>query len=250
LLVCIAATLYWTQTRRGLGYLLGSIALVLQGTALGLTFFRAAWIAAAVVVVVLLSRRGQHARTVFIVVYAVAISLLAFTSLQHNRQFATRVHNTSNLDARLGAYRQSLEIFRTKPIYGVGVTQYPRAASSLPSTKVNGVESVPYPHDSYLSVLAEQGILGLAPFVAASLAVWYALRRFRRRMSSGHDQIFVAGLGGAAVAYLLMSLPLDMSLYSSSNAFFALFLGAACGRYEDIVRGSRVSTPELPHDAK
>jgi O-antigen ligase/polysaccharide polymerase Wzy-like membrane protein len=246
LLICIAATLYWIQARRGLGYVLGAIALLLQGTALGLTFFRAAWIAAAVVVVVLLSRRGQHARTVFIVVYALAISLLAFTSLERNRQFATRAHNTSNLDARLGAYRQSLEIFRMKPIYGVGVTQYPNVASSLPSTKVNGIESVPYPHDSYLSVLAEQGILGLAPFVAASLAVWYALRRFRRRMSRDHDRIFAAGVVGAASAYLLMSLPLDMSLYGPSNAFFALFLGAACGRYEAIVRDSRDSTQEFP----
>ena len=245
LLICLAATLYWVQVRRRHAYFLGGSALLLEGTALGLTFFRAAWIGAAVVLVVLLTRRRRYARTMLIIVYAVAIGLLGFTQLQHNRQFAARAHNTRNFDARLASYKQSLEIFRKKPYYGVGVDQYPNIASRLPETKVNGVASVPYPHDSYLGVLAEQGILGVAPLIAATLAVWYALRRFKRRMRSFHDEILATAVRGAAIAYLLMSLPLDMFSYGPSNAFFALFLGAAAGRFEALGPPSRVLTPEF-----
>jgi O-antigen ligase len=245
LLICLAATLYWVQVRRPRPLVLGGSALLLEATALGFTFFRAAWIAAVVVVVVLLSRPGRYARTLLIVTYAVAIGLLAFTQLQHNRQFAERAHNTRNVDARLAAYKQAFEIFRMRPYYGVGVDQYPNVASTLPATTVNGVASVPYPHDSYLGVLAEQGILGVAPLIAATFAVWYALRKFRRRMRSPRDQLLVTGVRGAAIAYLLMSLPLEMFSSGPSNAFFALFLGAACGRFEAIRQASRTSDAEV-----
>jgi O-antigen ligase len=236
LLICIAATLYWIQVRRPRPYLLGGLALLLETTALSLTFFRAAWIAGAVVLVVLLSRPGRHARTLFIVMYATAFALLAFVQLQGDRQFATRVNNTRNIDARFAAYQQGIQIFKREPIYGVGIDQYPIVAATLPETTVNGVASVPNPHDSYLGVLAEQGVLGAAPLLAATGAVWFALRRFRRRMTSRDDVVLLVAVRGCAIAYLLLSLPLYMFPYSPPNCFLALVLGAAVGRFEALRR--------------
>jgi O-antigen ligase len=237
LLICIAATSYWMQARRA--YLLGGCALVIEFAALALTFFRTAWIAGVVVFVVTLMRPRRHARTFFIVLYTIAIGLLAFTQLEQNRQFAARANNTENVDARLGAYKQALEIFNMSPYYGVGVDQYSNVAVKLPEARVNGVASVPYPHNSYLAVLAEQGLFGIAPLLAATAAVWYALRRFKRRMTRSEDVLLVTGASAAAIAYLLMSLPLNMFSYGPSNAFFAVFLGVAAGRYEAVRRKSR-----------
>ena len=166
-----------------------------------------------------------------------AIAGLAFTQLEQDRQFSARVHNTQNVDARLATYEQAVSIFERRPLVGVGVGQYTNVASTLPVTTVHGVASVPAPHDSYLGVLAETGIVGLAPFLAATAAVWFALRKFKQRLLAGGDAVLATCVTAAAIAYLLMSLPLDMFTYGPPNAAFALLLGAACGRYLAVVRG-------------
>jgi O-antigen ligase len=247
LLICMAATLYWLQARPA--YFLGGSAVLIQSVALALTFFRAAWIAGIVVLLIMVSRPGRHARSAFILLYAVAIGLLAFTQLQHNRQFAARANNTENVDARLATYKQALGIFRSSPYTGVGVDQYNNVASKLPETKVNGVASVPYPHDSYLGVLAEQGLVGIAPLIASTIAVWYALRRFKRRMTSSGDALLARAATAAAIAYLLMSIPLDMFTYGPSNAFLALLLGVAAGRYDALRGDSRRGSTAVAHVA-
>jgi O-antigen ligase len=239
LLIAMAATLYWLQARRPRAYLVGAAALGLQMVAVGLTFFRTAWITAALVLIVALMRPGRHARSVLIVVYVAALTGLAFTQLEQDRQFSARVKNTQNVDARLATYEQAISIFERRPLTGVGVDQYTTVASTLPVTTVHGVASVPYPHDSYLGVLAETGLLGVAPFVAATGAVWFALRRFKRRLRHGADAVLATCVTAAGIAYLLMSLPLDMFTYGPPNAVLALLLGAACGRYAAVVGSDR-----------
>jgi O-antigen ligase len=231
LVIALAATLFWVQARRPRAYIVGLAAIGVELLAIGLTFFRTAWIASVLVLVVSLMRPGRHARTVLILAYVGAIGAIAFTQLEQDRQFSARVNNTQNVDARLATYDQAIEIFRRHPLYGVGVDQYTNVATRLPETRVNGVASVPYPHNSYLGVLAEAGIAGAIPLVTATLAVWLVLRRMKRRLRDGADAILATSVTAAAIAYLLMSLPLDMFTYGPSNAFFALLLGAACGRF-------------------
>ena len=238
LLIALAATLYWVQARRA--YLIGSVALALEILAIGFTFFRTAWIAGVFVVVVSLMRPGRHARTILILAYIAAIAGIAFGQLEQSRQFSARVHNTQNVNARLATYDQAISIFRSKPLFGVGIDQYVNVASQLPTTAVNGVGSVDYPHDSYLGVLAETGVVGLVPLVAATIGVWLVLKRMRRRMRVGTDAMLATSATAAALAYLLMSLPLYMFTYSPSNAAFALLLGTACGRL-GAVAGERSS---------
>jgi O-antigen ligase len=228
LLIALAATLYWVQARRA--YLIGFGALALESLAIGLTFFRTAWIAGVLVVVLALMRPGRHARTVLILAYVAALAGLAFAQLEQSRQFSGRVHNTQNVSARFATYKQGISIFRSNPVFGVGVDQYVNAASKLPAARVNGVASVDYPHDSYLGVLAEAGVVGLAPLAAATIAVWFVLKRMRRRMRTGGDAMLATCVTAAALAYFLMSLPLYMFPYGPSNAAFAVLLGAACGR--------------------
>jgi O-antigen ligase len=241
LLIALAATLYWVQARRA--YLIGSIAIGLEALAIGFTYFRTAWICGVLVVAISLMRPGRHARTIIILAYIALIAGLAFGVLESSRQFSARVHNTQNINARLATYDQAISIFRSKPLYGVGIDQYVNVASQLPATAVNGVASVDYPHDSYLGVLAETGIVGLAPLLAATIAVWLVLKRMRRRMTTGTDAMLATSVTAAALAYFLMSLPLYMFTYGMSNAAFALLLGVACGRL-GAAEGERGRTSE------
>jgi O-antigen ligase len=237
LVICLAATFYWMQVRRGNAYFLGVLLIGLQAVAISVTFFRAAWIAAVVVLVVALTRPRQYARTVAVVVFVAAAGFLAFTQLQQSQTFTMRTRNVANVHARIATYEQAIEIFRRNPFAGVGVDQYFNVASKLPEKTQEGIASVPYPHDSYLGVLAEQGLAGFLPLLASTFAVWFALGRLKKRVTDPEDATLSASGRAAATGYLLMSLPLYMVPYGPSTSFFAVFLGGALGRLDALDSG-------------
>lgn len=106
---------------------------------------------------------------------------------------------------------------------------------------MNGVQSVPYPHDSFLQTLAEDGVVGLAALLVASLAIWRLIRDYRRRSRSDADMLFGAALTGAALAYVAYSVTLAMLPFGPSNQFFAVLLGIAAGRLDRLSAASQAT---------
>jgi O-antigen ligase len=152
------------------------------------------------------------------------------SQISRGTALAERVGNTSTISARLATYEQGLHLFATHPLFGIGVDQYNAVTSAESPTFVHGIPSVPFPHSSYVGILAEQGIVGFLPFVVLSYAVWPLVRSLRRRSFGDRDlALLTAAVAGASIAYLIMSLTLTMLPYEPSNAFFAAFLGIACG---------------------
>jgi O-antigen ligase len=235
LIVCLAATLYWMQFSKR--YLLGTTAAAMQSTAVAMTFFRAAWIAAlAVVVLSLVWRPQQHARAIGLLAILAAIGTLSYVTLERSHIFQERVQNTENIYSRLGAYHQSLDLFQSSPVTGVGIGEYHETAQTALPLLFHGVPAVSYAHSSYLSVLAEQGLIGFIPLVVLTISIWQLVRQFRKRATSTPDVLFAASLMGAAVGYFIMSLTLTMLPYGSSNAFFALLVGMGSARLDSIER--------------
>ena len=236
LLVCFAVTLAWMQLRRGPSLVLGGVIAVLEVTAISLTFFRAAWISMIIVFVTALGLRPQRLRRLVGVTAAVAaIGFLALGSLEQNRLIGARLNGEvakGNVSGRLATYKQGFAIFRTAPLFGVGIERYAVAQGGVVGVAYAGVSAQEHPHSSYEGMLAEQGIFGFAPLVAATGAVLLLLRAFRRRVTGRHDVLLAAAAYGASLAYLLMSLTLTMLPYGSSNAFFLLLLGVVCGRLD------------------
>jgi O-antigen ligase len=147
------------------------------------------------------------------------------------------VNNTENIKGRLATYKEGLEIFRSTPVFGIGVGRYTEVAQARPPAEVGGVQAVPWPHSSYVGLLAEQGAVGFFPFLLLSYAVLRFLAALRAASSRGKEAaVLLATVTGAALAYLIMSLTLTMLPYEASNTFFAAFLGAACGRLDSLVR--------------
>jgi O-antigen ligase len=103
---------------------------------------------------------------------------------------------------------------------------------------VADVESVTYPHNSYIGLLAEQGLVGLLPLLVVSYAVWRLIRDLRRASSRHEDVVLGATLTGAATAFLIMSLTLTMLPYEPSNTFFAALLGAASARLDSLTKAA------------
>jgi O-antigen ligase len=237
--ICFAASLYWLLTRKPgnrVGWVLLLIGLQITGIALAL--FRAGWIAAVLVALAALGYRpGQIGRTFAVIGLITALAFAATTQLESNKTVAERVNNTENIKGRLATYKEGLEIFRSAPLFGIGVGRYTDVALSRPPTEVGGVQAVQWPHSSYVGLLAEQGAVGFFPLLLLSYAVLRFLAALRAiSFRSREAAVLLATVSGAALAYLIMSLTLTMLPYEASNTFFAAFLGAACGRLDSLVR--------------
>ena len=122
LVICLAACLYWTQTRSGKARLIGIAIAAVDLVAIGLTLFRAAWIAAALVIVASLGLRPKRfARALLLAGAIAALAFGASTQLAARGGLGQRVHNSGNIWGRFATYEQGLEIFRSAPLWGVGV---------------------------------------------------------------------------------------------------------------------------------
>jgi O-antigen ligase len=224
--ICLGATLFWLQARGRSHRLIGSAFAALQVAAIALTLFRAAWIAALFVIVGALGLRpGRWARLVLLVGAIAAVLFAATTQLKSSTLFSERVENTENIYARLATWKQGFEIFRSEPVFGIGVNRYEIVSSSLPPEEVHGAQSVTFAHGSATWLLAEQGLFGFIPVVLVALAVWGLFRALRRWAIATDTQVLVGTAVGVVLGYLVMALTLTMIAYGQSNAFLAVLLG-------------------------
>jgi hypothetical protein len=240
LIICFAATLYWIQLRkRGSAYWWAVLIAGLELAAIGFSLFRAAWIGAILVVIASFGiRPGRIGRTFAVTSLVAVVGLAVAAQLEQNKTFAARATNTDNIYGRLATYEQGIQIFRSAPLFGIGVDQYHRVSEDREPAVVAGVESITYPHNSYIGLLAEQGLVGFLPLLLVSYAVWRLLRDFRRASSRNEDVLLGATLTGAAAGFLIMSVTLTMLPYGPPNTFFAAFLGAASARRDLLAKAT------------
>jgi O-antigen ligase len=240
LIICFAATLYWIQARRRHGPYFGAVAIAgLELAGIGLSLFRAAWIAALLVLIASFGiRPGRLGRTFAVASLVAAVGLGVGSQLEQNKSFSARVNDTDNIYGRLATYEQGLRIFRTEPLIGVGVGKFHAVSQEREPVVVAGVKSITYPHNSYIGLLAEQGLIGLAPLLLATYAVWRLVRSLRMMSVAHEDVVLGAAVTGAALGYLIMSLTLTMLPYGASNTFFAALLGAASARLDALTRAA------------
>jgi O-antigen ligase/polysaccharide polymerase Wzy-like membrane protein len=246
LAICLAATLYWILTRQRGSRLTWSLLFAgLEVTGIALALFRAGWIAAILVALASFGYRpGRIGRMFAVTGLIAALAFAATTQLESNKTVATRVNNTDNIKGRLATYKEGLEIFRSAPIFGIGVDRYTNVAEARPPAEVGGSQAVQWPHSTYVGLLAEQGAVGFVPLLLLSYAVWRVLAALRAvSFRSREATVLLATVTGAALAYLIMSLTLTMLPYEASNTFFAAFLGGACGRLDSLVREAPQRAP-------
>jgi predicted transporter len=245
LIICFAATLYWIQSRRrGGAYWWAILIAGLELAAIGFSLFRAAWIAAILVVIASFGLRpGRLGRTFAVTTVVAVVGLGLAAQLEQNKAFAARATNTDNIYGRLATYEQGIQIFRSAPLFGIGVDQYHRVSGERDPAVVANVESITYAHNSYIGLLAEQGLVGVLPLLVVSYAVWRLVRDFRRASSRHEDVLLGATLTGAATGFLIMSLTLTMLPYGPPNTFFAALLGAASARLDLLTRTAEPASP-------
>jgi O-antigen ligase len=241
LVLSLAATMMWLQLRRSL--FVGSTAAAVLCVGIYLSYFRSAWIAAALVLVGSVGiRRRRYGRLLVAALVAGVVGYIAFGQLEgSSTTFATRATNTTNINGRLATYKTAYKLFKTAPLFGVGVNQYPDAVNRVLPASVSGVQAVPFAHSSYLGVLAEQGVVGFFALMAVTIAAVRLIHRLGQLARSRLDVLLTTTLVVAGVGYLIMGLTLDMLPYSPSNGFFMVLLGLGAGRVEWLVSANEAT---------
>jgi len=159
--------------------LLGSVPLAVVAT-----MTRAVWLTFAGTVALLLwrssRRRMRNAALALALVVAGGLALLALPNLRET--LMDRLEERGPVDFRKAVYEGSWDMFLERPWTGWGVNQMPEQLAR----HVSGYrEAVLYPHNTYLELLGEHGVLGLA------LYGWLMWELVRLGRGAGSERGFV-----------------------------------------------------------
>ena len=139
------------------------------------------------------SKHRLISRRLWAAFFAVILLAAFAAKLLDPRLYHDRVSNPDNVYQRLAQHRETLNVVREYPFFGVGFGLYHDVASRNPRymAEWNGIESMNYPHNALMTVLSEEGTIGFLFYVAAQVFLVRAMWRIRKA--------FPAGLAGISV---------------------------------------------------
>lgn len=140
-----------------------------------------------VLVIDLFWERGLSRRAWRIVCILAFVGTIAAAALLTPQIFQDR-SSGENVYGRVAQFKQSVQVFAEKPLWGVGFMNFHEYVAGEPRfvATYEGVTSVDWPHDNLLEVLTETGIVGFLPYLLAQIFLLAAIWRLRRRAGLGH----------------------------------------------------------------
>ncbi len=167
------AMLAWHAYRRGsvrgimMVVLLASVPLAILAT-----MTRAVWLSFAGTVLVLIfrsNRRTLGRACVGLVLIAGAGGLVVLSSHELSSALSDRLEERGPVDYRAAVYAGGWDMFLQRPLTGWGFHQMP---GELPRHVSGYDEKVLYPHNTYLELLVEHGVVGLALYLWLMWEMW------------------------------------------------------------------------------
>ncbi|MBI3314513.1 MAG: O-antigen ligase family protein [Candidatus Omnitrophica bacterium] len=229
---------------------------------LGLTFSRASWVAffAAIVLVGLYKRKN-----IFIVFLIIMGFIMLFTPIMvktrdvslimddvlvqtqninqtakdHgilSKEYIQAILNSAVRQSGKGRslyWREALGIIDDYPVFGAGLNTYSRVA---PAYKVSWGG---YPHNSYLQIAAELGLVGLGVFLWMLWTLFRGSFRCINRMPVGYLRCVLIGTLAGLFAYLVQSF-FDTTFYSVQLSMLLWIMMALAVAVQKIFRSQAV----------
>ncbi|EKD33213.1 MAG: O-antigen polymerase [uncultured bacterium] len=144
------------------------------------------------------SRMGRFAA--LLIVLATTITLASAPALR-----ATIIQKAALQDysgqVRLSQWSETADMLRDRPIFGAGLAGYPTALA--PYHKAEQYEIFQYPHNIFLNIWTELGLLGLAAFVLFAIL---SLRLFARAWKDRQMRPLALGAFGALLVMFIHGL--------------------------------------------
>jgi O-antigen ligase len=172
----------------------------------------------------LISRRAWAAFFSAILLAAIAAKVL------DPRLYDDRVSGPDNVYQRVAQHQETLRVVSEYPVLGVGFGLYHDVATQNPRymVKWKGIESMNFPHNVLMTVLSEEGIVGLFFYVSAQFFLVRAMWKVRKAYPPG----WLAYLY-CVLVYVLTGLDFSTVSFSDINLFYILIL---CAIYQQQVR--------------
>lgn len=180
-----------------------------------------ALVLALVIVLLLELYRNRRIGAWIVGIAVVLLSALALMSLPSVAPafFESRVADPSNFYGRIAQQYQTWELFREHPWNGVGFANFMQAIQGVSSTSFRDVESLNTAHNSLGSVLAETGIAGCLPFIAANtlwFLAFFRLQKIGRPLASAAYRFFLYTF----ICYWIMALTLTSCYERDLNLWY------------------------------
>ncbi|MGQ0572969.1 MAG: O-antigen ligase family protein [Pseudonocardia sp.] len=218
--VCVGLTISATGRRRFV-YVVTAIGLLLP---MGLTLSRGSWLSTAFALVVVLAFAGWRAFAATAVCGAAALVVLIGGFGVGSETIGARLASIGDTSSapdpstndRYALWATAVDIWVDHPIAGVGLKEFPRYRDSYAPLDLSsgstvgqsggsgaglGQQELLSPHNQYLLVLSEQGVLGFLPFAALLFVSTATAARSAWRGPRG-----ARGLGAAIVGVSLWQL--------------------------------------------
>jgi O-antigen ligase len=200
--------------------------------AIALTYSRGGvlTVAAALVLGAVLIR--PRARHVLAVLGVIAVVVLLLPGAVVGRVATLNSKADNSIADRLGSEKVALAIFLDHPLQGVGANNF--AETYFPyALKLNVPGAANKPHNTYLSIAAETGLLGLLSFGAAMATLLIAVWRKRAAARAAGDR-------------LLEGLAASMFLALCTYLIGVFFLPIAYPRYLWVIAGVAMAVVTMP----
>jgi O-antigen ligase len=154
------------------------------------SFSRGGYLALALMAALFLYRYGMALRFKLVVPVLLVIAILPLTVPERVIERVETVRTAGQWDTsiqgRLAQYQRALELFRSSPIWGVGLMRsnlsqaFGGAVVRQDLRALSGRGGYSVIHNSYLLLAAELGLLGLVPYLAITLLSWLGFSRVWR----------------------------------------------------------------------
>ncbi len=135
------------------------------------TMTRAVWLsfAGTVVALVFLSKSRALRRAAVGLALLAAAGFVVLSSHELRVALSDRLEERAPVDFRVAVYAGSWQMFLDRPLTGWGFHQMP---DELPRYVSGYKDKVLYPHNTYLEVLVEEGVVGLALYLWLMWEMW------------------------------------------------------------------------------
>lgn len=128
------------------------------------TMTRAVWLSFAATVVVLVLFSGKYAarRALTVLILVAGAGLVILSSHDLREALSERLEERGPVDFRAAVYAGSWQMFLDRPLMGWGFHQMP---AELPGYVSEYKDKILFPHNTYLEILVELGLVGFAFYV-------------------------------------------------------------------------------------
>jgi O-antigen ligase len=201
-----------------------------------LTWSRGAWVGFLIglAIFLFLSWRYLKRSQVFglIGIALVFVAIIGMGMHQIAESLEKRVANTDTIYGRIATWTVAIDSGLKSPIFGIGLNNL-REVLATNTARVEGVRNFPRVHNSFLQILAEQGVVGLVVYLAIIATIMRLGIRLKRTCLDPRDKWRGITLIAIMAAYLMPAMfasTLHMHI-SLIHVFVYAFCGAVAGRY-------------------